>query len=162
MTRVGRNNNRDNWMLYWLSDAPSDWLLVKWINAETSWDVTVKDESDKLRGSFSKLLPHARDPFKQEQLHLRFFFLVCSLPPSLTSFLPSLSFVSLSLTLPRFSIAPRQTWWFIVAIHLLYSSITGRLLGDHGSSCLLLSSTEGPSVSGGRWKALRTRRCHAE
>lgn len=98
MTRVGRNNNRDNWMLYWLSDAPSDWLLVKWINAETSWDVTVKDESDKLRGSFSKLLPHARDPFKQEQLHLRFFFLVCSLPPSLTSFLPSLSFVSLSLS----------------------------------------------------------------
>lgn len=57
------------------------------------------------------------------------------------------------------SIAPQ---WFIVAIHLLYSSITSRLLGNHGSSCLLLSSTEGPSVSGGRWKALRTRCCHTK
>lgn len=60
------------------------------------------------------------------------------------------------------SIAPGQTRWFIVAIHLLYSSITSRLLGNHGSSCLLLSSTEGPSVSGGRWKALRTRCCHTK
>lgn len=71
----------------------------------------------------------------------------------------------LLLRLAHFSqvtIAPEQTRWFIVAIHLLYSSITSRLLGNHGSSCLLLSSTEGPSVSGGRWKALRTHCCHTK
>lgn len=148
---------QDNWTTYWLSDVPFEQLLVKWIHAKTKGDVKVKEESEgnnnKLWGSLSKLLPHACNHLKYSYILGFGGSLVCSILP-----FPPLHLSHSS----QVSIAPRQTWWFIVAIHLSYSSITGRLLGDHGSSCLLLSSTEGPSVSGGRWKALRTRRCHAE
>lgn len=84
--------------------------------------------------------------------------MVC-LSPDLP-FPPSL--FSISRTLPWFLLRQGRCGDLLWPIHLPRSSITGRLLGDHGSSCLLLSSTEGPSVSGGRWKALWTRRCHAE
>lgn len=145
-----RLDYQDNWTFYWLSYVPFEQFLEKLIHAKTRWETYWK----KVRGKQQQNSFHVPVTILNKNNYM-WGFSVFFLPPSLSSF-PLLHLAYSS----QVSIVPRQTWWFIVAIHLLYSSITGRLLGDHGSSCLLLSSTEGPSVSGGRWKALRTPLSH--